>query len=222
MNWQLALRLAETVVHAAAAGSAWARAAPGRRLPYLPAARKLWAFLAASLAADGARALLQGLVLARHPRPFVGWARAAFHAEQSLFIGWPFGLAALLAVLFRRPDAREWPRLATYSTAWATTCALLASRYPELRGASLGETYGQIEAALLCAAVAHLFGDPHEGPWLDCPRRAALWLLVADGATLAGPYLARSPFALWWLAQVASVVAYLLITRELFRGTMRR
>jgi hypothetical protein len=219
-----ALRAVEAAAHAAALLLALSRVRRRSRR-FLRASRPLAVFLAATLAADGLRELLRAEVLSTASRPFTGWARAAFHVEQALFLAWSFGLAALAAAVFLDP-CRRLPgfgrrAFAVTAAAWALVCLALASRYPELRGQQLLDAYGRATLACLIAAAIHAAAGAFLGPPLDRARRAALWLLVGDAAAVLGPY-AGAPLNHWWLAQAASTAAYLFVAAELGPRKARR
>jgi hypothetical protein len=105
-----------------------------RRAEHRPVALFLGVMVAVDLARLARRYLYP---LEALPRPHVGLARLAFHADEAGFIAWPFGLAALALVIFgaRRP----WTVLVAYLATVAGLIALYPSPY--VRGEGLQRVY---------------------------------------------------------------------------------
>lgn len=202
------LRLVEATAHTTAIASAFACARPGAPR-YVPAARFLGWFLAATLAVDGARSLLDP----PGAPPHHGVARAIFHSDQLLFLAGTFSTAALVAIVFLRWHPRHV--LAALGCTACAAGAVLALSYPELRQESLGHVYTGVHLASTIGAL----GAVVVGSWdvhVDRPRRAVIWLVLADACILAAPY-AGDPFGSWWTAYPVQAAAYMLLAWELVR-----
>jgi hypothetical protein len=185
--------------------------AGGRRL------RPALALLAGGVVADAAREVLGALVL-RPARaalgsgvPYAGWTRAAFHADQALFLAWPFGVLALSLWAWRR---RWMPAL----DAWIASCLLFFYAYPSLRSDPLGRAYALVAAGCaLWGLLAVALRTERAGR----VQLVALLLLAGECATLAGPYVAR-PFESWPIAQVTWTIAFAGITLAAWWGRWTR
>jgi len=90
---------------------------------------------------------------AAHGAPLTGWARAAFHADELLVLGWPAGLAGVAAlVLLEEPHRRR--AAAAAGGVWGLAALGLALAYPGVRGALLGRCYLAADLVALAAVVA--------------------------------------------------------------------
>jgi hypothetical protein len=160
--------------------------------------------LAGGVVADLARHALAVGVLAPARAlgntPFTGAARVAFHLEQTLFLAWPAGLAAIgLVVLAGR---RPWPAVAGHALATVG----LALTYPAFRGPALASVYLSLELVALgaFAAAALAWWGRRERPSLT-EGSVLLLGFVELGAVVAY----RQPFGAGWeWAQVIYLVAF--------------
>lgn len=181
----------------AAKGVCAAATASERRL------RPAFALVLGGLGADVMREAL-GLFVLRperallgHGVPYAGWARAAFHADQALFLAWPFGVLTLSAWAWRR---RWTPVL----DAWMASWLLFAYAYPDLRGETLGRAYGLVAAGCVLFSLAMVALRKERAGALQL---VSLLFVAGECATLAGPYLFR-PFESWGLGQATWTVTF--------------
>lgn len=131
------------------------------------------------------------------PAPFEGTTRAAFHAEQALFMLGP-ALACALA-WWTLARVRALP----VAVSWLTASATLAAWYPEVRGEALGSAYRALTAcAVIGGASALLQATGARG----MAQLSSLVILAGVAAELAGPYLSQ-PFE-WWPAQFTWCVVF--------------
>lgn len=82
---------------------------------------------------------------------FAGSTRALFHLDEALFMAWPFGLAALGAVVFLERPRRV---LMAVAVTYGASVTALAVGYPALRGAALARAYTAAELAALAVVAA--------------------------------------------------------------------
>lgn len=140
-----------------------------------------------------------------HRPPFAGLVRGVFHLDQALFLAWPAGVATLAWWAMRRRDGRT--ALLQHVLLLAACMAVFASRYPELRGASLGSAYRWTAVACIGSALTSVAMKTER---FGRVQLVALLLVAGECATLAGPYLG-DPFGLWWLAQATWMLPFALI-----------
>lgn len=198
---------------AAAALLAWRVARPSCSPHFRPVA----ATLSAAFAADGARAMLHCLVLgparAAGRVPYVGLERAAFHAEELLWLAFPaISVALAFEVFHRRVSRCVW-------AAWLTTWAVLAIAYPTLRGDALLRVY--LAAHLVSIGVQLVLAGAffvHRGvPGLT--HRVALALFCSDIALLIGPWLAGAPLRDWYTFSWPATLVWAVVIAHEWKAT---
>jgi hypothetical protein len=210
-------RVAEFVFHCAAVFAAWRRVRLGR-VEFTPTLRPLWVFLLITLIADVVRWLGQHFVLQHALRPFTGFARVCFHVDQAGVIGWNAGLLAIVVLAFSERE-RIAPKLLPIASFAVGTVLSFGFAYPELRAEKLGVAYtiGEIATVLACMVfAAHAWFKTR---WFGIAARAVSVLVVAEIATLLGPFLGE-PFKNWATANGISAVAYAVLAWELRRSVM--
>jgi hypothetical protein len=140
-------------------------------------------------AADVAGMALREYALKGEPKPYVGVARLAYHAEQSLVLGWPAALVAVALVAFLRRHA--WP----VAIPWAFAVVTVAWSYPWLRLERLGYAYAAW-SWLCCGAVACIAWRTYRSvDW--GPHHVATLLLVAGETIAAFAYLDMAALERW-------------------------
>lgn len=193
-----------------------------RRAPHGPVV-SLCAF---AVVADLWIQLAHVLVLADAPRPFAGGARALYHVETALVLGWPALLAATCWRAFGRTvpvlssRLRDGRRGATdyIAGAWLGLVVGLAVVYPIGRARTQLVLHVAELAAVAVATLAVVAG--WRRPWGRV--HVALILLVAVETTVAlvGPFM-RDVFVDWRLAQVSYLIGFTALSL-LSWGWLRR
>jgi hypothetical protein len=207
-------RVAEFVFHCAATIAAWRRTRPGR-VEFTPTLRPMWLFLVITLVADVVRWLGQYFVLRHAARPFIGFARACFHVDQAGVIGWNAGLLAIVVLAFSS-GGKTAPKLLPIASCTTGLTLSIAFQYPYLRAERLGHAYLVIEIATVLACIGFAAHAWFKSRWFGIAARAVSVLVVAEIATLLGPFLG-DPFRYWATANAISAVAYTLLAWELRR-----
>jgi hypothetical protein len=192
------------ILAALAAALAWVVAR--RRPAYLPIAGLLTFQIATDLIRLGLRELV---FMPHYPKlggaPATGWLRVAAHVEQTLFIGWRVGIAALAVWFFGK--RKPWALLAAY----AITEVILIAGYPTIRGELLQRAYLGIELAVLCVSIGFFirwyFG---RAPWTL--EHVVVGLIIALEAAMVtgGPYRGIIWFA-WDRAWAILLVLYVAL-----------
>jgi hypothetical protein len=181
-----------------------------------PRHRPVAAVVVGNLIADVVR---RGLALlnapayaAAHGAPLTGLGRALFHADEALFLAWPFGLAALAALVFlEEPHRRRVAALV--GSMWGLSSLALALAYPMFRGPALGRVYLAVELTSLAAIIASGWS------WWQRWEKPSLveGSVIILGTVELGAVIQWSPFGKGWDAQVTSyLVGY--ATLILFHG----
>jgi hypothetical protein len=164
------------------------------------------------------------------PVPFTGWRRAAFHVDQTLLIGWRWGIAAGLwatgdaAMSAERKAVVQAglttglppePGVARSATTvllgiWIALSITLAALYPMVRAKFLlGTVHPWIHVAAV-VAIGIAIVDHHLRP-LRAPKGAeypALVLAAGCACQLLGPWLYDDPVRDWWIGRWVSVITH--------------
>ncbi len=207
-------RIAEFVFHCAATIAAWRRVRLGR-VEFTPTLRPLCVFLAVTLIADVVRWFGQRFVLQHAARPFTGLPRACFHVDQAGVIGWNAGLLAIVVLAFSERE-RIAPKLLRISSIATCLVTSLAFHYPHIRAEKLGTVYLIVEIATVIACIGFAAHAWFKTRWFGIAARAVSVLVVAEVATLLGPFLGE-PFKNWATANGISAAAYAVLAWELRR-----
>jgi hypothetical protein len=160
------------------------------------------------LASDAVRRLLWTLVPAPPlgAPPLQGLARVVGHLEHALFLGWPFGIAAVAVWTL----ARRQPRLVALLYLAAVACLVVS--YPTIRGEGLRRFYLAAELTSLLISLAALLpalGRIRQGEQPATVSMVSAGLLIAGhfAAVVFGPYR-FGLFGAWNLAQTSYLVIY--------------
>ena len=185
---------------------AWRYAATCPR--HRPAAVLLSVEVAANVVRQALALLNAPAYAAAHGAPLTGLGRAFFHTDEALFLAWPFGLAAVAALVFlEEPHRRRVAALV--GSMWG----LSALAYPMIRGPLLGRVYLAVELTSLATILASGWS------WWQRWERPSLveGSVIILGAVELGAVIQWSPFGKGWDAQVTSyLVGY--ATLILFHG----
>lgn len=146
----------------------------------------------------------------------IGWpARALYHLETALVLGWPAALAAAAWRVFTAPrwhptTRRRIPGADTYGPrrllgAWLGTLSVLAYSYPLAEGPTQAVLVA-FEAVVVGSALAAVFLSWRRA-WAR--EHVAVGLLVASevAVVVIGPWL-RDPFRDWNLATVGYLTGF--------------
>jgi hypothetical protein len=121
--------------------------------------------------------------------PYTGIPRLVFHADQALFLCWPFALlAAVMIVLYRR--TARW--LLCPAIGWVVAVIVACLCYPTLRGAKLQNFYFAIELFTVTVTTGGFTFWWITEKWLTRPGpeiAALLLILFIDAAGTFGPFL---------------------------------
>ena len=131
--------------------------------------------------------------------PLVGIARAAFHIDEVCVLAWPFGLAAVAAlVVLEEPHRRRVTALV--GSMWGLSALALALAYPMIRGPLLGRVYLAVELTSLATIVASGWS------WWQRWEKPSLveGSVIILGAVELGAVIQWSPFGKGWDAQVTT------------------
>ena len=202
--------------------AAWLADRRARRIAsHRPVVQALVAFLFADVLRKVACVFLGHL--AGDTRPYIGAARAVYHAQELLFVGWGAVLCALVVATFGEGSRRRLGLGAIGVAMLAVEAGLLVS-YPLHRGVSREATYGVLHLAWTVAALACfvtvLVRESRTCTTLarvvSPPRECALWTLAAAMAVPSGPYLRSMPSRDWPSANaISAFVLVALIVRHL-------
>jgi hypothetical protein len=139
--------------------------------------------------------------------PATGWIRLAVGVEQTLFLGWFAGVAAVAMVVFLK--RRPWPVAIGYV---ASVLGIAVFGYPALRGDLLRQAYFGFDLLCLMAAVGCLLH------WIafykETPRPCHLIVMLIIGAELAGLIGGAWRFGIfttWKLEQVSYTMLYSVV-----------
>lgn len=162
---------------------------------------------------DAARWAVERYALKGEPKPYVGLARLAYHAEQALVLGWPAALVAVALVAFLR--RRWWLAVPP----WAVAVAAVAYAYPWLRLERLGVAYAAW-SWLCCGVVAGIAWRTYRSvDW--GPHHVATLLLVAGETIAAFAYLDMAALERWDGPRAAHGMALGLLAMYLGRQVWR-
>jgi hypothetical protein len=169
-----------------------------------PAHRSVAAFLVLIVISSFVRTVMirTGVVpSAVPPEPLTGLARVAGHFDQSIYLLWPWGVAALTIRVFA--DRRPWP----VGLAYVATIAGLVASYPAVREAGLARVYTEIELLSLIVSVGCVvqWFWRHKDPTIT--HAAAGMILTLELSTLLGPYRGNL-FTDWDRARAIYIVLY--------------
>lgn len=172
------------------------------RRDHLPIALLLSTGLLCNVVRAGLRAAVP--TLATSPAdPLAGWARAAAHLDDLLFLAWPAGLAVVAVHVLARAPRWSWAPAA----ALAAIVAGLAGAYPVTRGDVLRRCYLAAELAALAVGVFGVVQWARRGERATPALLCAAFLVLGHFVVLVGPYRFGLFGSAWYTAQVG----YLLI-----------
>jgi hypothetical protein len=189
-----------------AAATSWPVAR--RRPEHAPVAYLLTFGLASDLARRAMRTLVIAPALAAlNGAPATGWIRVVCNIEQTLFLAWPAGVAAVaMRVLLGR---RPWPIALGYT---AGVLGIVVFGYPSIRGELLRKAYLGFDLACLMVAVGCVV---HWGAFRkDTPQAIHLIVMLMVGAeiaSVAGGAWRSDIFTTWKLEQVAYSMLYAVV-----------
>jgi hypothetical protein len=200
-----------------AAALAWMIAR--RRVEHRSFALLLSIGLAVDVARYGVRVLLAPLLGAA---PLEGWARAAGHVDEALFLAWPASLAAASLVTFvaEPNDDLEHQRrtvrvLASVAATWLLAVVALVVTYPITRGGILARYYLAAELGAIVVGIGSI------ATWIPARRAPEIWhvsialVVVAEFVdAIVGPWRVGI-FGSWSLGQlVHALLCALLIVLQ--------
>lgn len=169
-------------------------------------------YLGGLFLADLVRRGLASTVLSQ-PGPYVGAERAAFHAEQALYLAAPAALAAVAITVLHQVEAPAASRrvhlgLVAVAGFWLCNVAVVVLGYPEIRADHLGRVYLGAEIASLIVVSGSAITWARRRDPLELTALAVYILAAVEVAKVAAGPFAGDVFGRWPLAWPMHLVCY--------------